>query len=97
MNLGLKVVLGGMGVILLGWFAFEHFDQSVDLDFGLFTISGVLLPFAIFGAVVVGMLIMVGVGLRSDLRTRQELERAAAEADDSDSSREAVLEQVDRL
>ncbi len=87
MNLGLKLGLGGMGIILLGWFAFEHFDQSVDLDLGLFTMSGVPLPFAIFGAVVVGMLIMVGVGLRSDLRTRRELRRAASESDDSESVR----------
>lgn len=60
-------------ILVLGWFAHAHSSQSVDLRFGLFTLRGVSLAVALYGAVVVGMLLMLAASLRGELRTRQAL------------------------
>ncbi len=60
-------------IVVLGWFAHAHSSQSVDLRFGLFTLRGVSLAVALYGAVVVGMLLMLAASLRGDLRTPQSL------------------------
>ena len=70
-KLALRIGLGVVGVLLLAWFAHAHAGQSVTLRFGLFTLRRVSLPLALYGAVIVGMLIVLGVGLRSDLRARR--------------------------
>lgn len=65
---------GGLALILiLGWFAHAHSSQTVDLRFGLFTLRGVSLAVALYGGVIVGMLLMLAWGLRGDLRARQAL------------------------
>ncbi len=67
---------GGLALILiLGWFAHAHSSQTVDLRFGLFTLRGVSLAVALYGAVIVGMLLMLAWSLRSDLRSRPALRR----------------------
>jgi uncharacterized integral membrane protein len=70
-NVALRIGLGLAGVLLLAWFAHAHAGQSVTLRFGLFTLRSVSLPLALYGAVIVGMLIVLGVGLRGDLRARR--------------------------
>lgn len=73
-----RVIRSAIGAVLvgaLGWLAYAHMDQSVELRFGLFTLHDVPLPIVMYGALVVGMLAMVGVSLRNDLRVRQALKR----------------------
>lgn len=63
---------GGLALILvLGWFAHAHSSQTVDLHFGLLTLRGVSLAVALYGGVIVGMLLMLAWSLRGDLRARQ--------------------------
>ncbi|UCC74795.1 MAG: hypothetical protein JSV86_09680 [Gemmatimonadota bacterium] len=73
--LSIKVLSGAALVALLAWFAYANSGQSVDIDLGLFTLRGVSLPVLVYGSVVVGMLLMVAVSLRNDLRTQQALDR----------------------
>lgn len=70
-----RALVGAVAVVALGWFAYANLDQAVDLRLGLFTLRGVPLPIIVYGALVVGMLAMLGLGLRSDLHTRRALER----------------------
>ncbi len=71
----LRAAAGLLLVVLLGWFAHANAGQPVDLRFGLFTLRDVSLPAALYGAVIVGMLLILAVSLRHDLRTRQALRR----------------------
>ncbi len=95
-------ILGGASIVaLLAWFAYANSDQSVDIKLGLFTLRGISLPILVYGSVVVGMLLMVAVGLRTDMRTRQALDRydkIAADVmqgvEDPDQDREEVLEET---
>jgi uncharacterized integral membrane protein len=96
-----KIVGGALIVALLAWFAYANSDQSVDIKLGLFTLRGISLPILVYGSMVVGMLLMVAVGLRTDMRTRQALDRydkIAADVlqgiDDQDQEREEVLEET---
>ena len=73
-----RMVAGAVGLFLLAWFAYAHVDQSVTLHFGLFTLHRVSLPAALYGAVIVGMLIVLAVGLRTDLSSRRESGRDEA-------------------
>ena len=95
-----KVLGGALVVAALAWFAYANSDQSVDIDFGLFTLRGISLPVLVYGSVIVGMLLVVLVGLRSDMRTRQALDRydqIAADVlqgiEDPEAGREEVLEE----
>ncbi len=90
MNLGLKTAAGALAVIVLGWFAYAHFDQAVDINLGLFELRNVPLPLVIYGSVIVGMLVMVAVGLRSDMRVRDALKNDADEAGVFSSSSSSV-------
>jgi hypothetical protein len=74
-KLALKLLGGAAVVAALGWFAYANAGQSVDVDFGLFTLSGVSLPVLAYGSVIVGMLLVVAISWRSDLRARQALEK----------------------
>jgi uncharacterized integral membrane protein len=96
-----KILGGALIVALLAWFAYANSDQSVDIKLGLFTLRGISLPILVYGSVVVGMLLMVAVGLRNDMRTRQALDRydkIAADVmqgiEDPDQGREEVLEET---
>lgn len=74
-TLVVRVLVGAVAVVALGWFAYGNLDQAADLRLGLFTLRSVPLPVVVFGALVIGMLAMLAFGLRTDLRTRQALER----------------------
>lgn len=100
MKLALKLLGGAAVVSLLGWFAYVHSSQTVDLRFGLFTLRGLPLPFVIYAAVSVGMLVMLGVGLWGELRTKrpsepEQRELAADPFADTDVADEVVLEELD--
>lgn len=97
MKLALRIGGAVLVLVVLGRFAYAHFDQSVDLYFGLFRLQNVPLPLAIYGAVVVGMLIMVGVGLRNDLRARGALQPTEDTSSDESKARDSVLEEADTL
>jgi uncharacterized integral membrane protein len=92
-------ILGSAALIaVLGWFAYANSGESVDLNFGLFTLRGISLPVVLYGGVVVGMLIMVAVSLRQDVKTRSALDRydkiAADILTDIETDGEDVLEEV---
>jgi uncharacterized integral membrane protein len=96
-----KVFGGALIVALLAWFAYANADQSVDIKLGLFTLRGVSLPILVYGSVVIGMLVMVAVSLRNDMRTRQALDRydkiaadVLQDIDDPHQDREEVLEET---
>lgn len=96
-----KILGGALIVALLAWFAYANSDQTVDIRLGLFTLRGISLPILVYGSVVVGMLLMVAVGLRNDMRTRQALDRydkIAADVmqgiEDPDEDKEEVLEET---
>ncbi|MGD2217757.1 MAG: hypothetical protein PVJ64_13460 [Gemmatimonadales bacterium] len=96
-----KIIGGALIVALLAWFAYANSDQSVDIKLGLFTLRGISLPILIYGSVIVGMLVMVAVSLRNDMRTRQALDRydqiaadVLQDIEDPDQDREEVLEET---
>lgn len=80
-----KLLFRGAGVLaallLLLWFASVHYTQRVTLDLGVFVLRQVPLPFALYGAVIVGMAFMLLIGLRADLETRRLLQRYQAIAE----------------
>jgi uncharacterized integral membrane protein len=71
----LRVLAGLLIITALGWFAYMNAGQAVDLDFGLFAVRAVSLSIVIYGAIVVGMVLMLAVSLRGDIRTDQALKR----------------------
>jgi len=71
----LRFVGGALVVVALAWFAHANSGRYVDLRFGLFTLRAVSLPVVIYGSVILGMLLVVGVSWRNDLRTRQALKK----------------------
>lgn len=77
-------LLGGFGVVvLLGLslaFASANSGQRLTLRLGLLTLHGVPLTVVAFGGVIMGMVVMLVAGVRSDLKVRRILRaRLAAE------------------
>jgi len=70
-----RILGGALLVTALAWFAYANDGRYVDLRFGLFTLRDVSLPVVIFGSVIVGMLLVIAVSWRTDLRTRQALKK----------------------
>ncbi len=104
MKIFLRTAAVAGALVLLIAFASAHFSQRVTLDIGLFTLRDVPLPFALYGAVILGMGVMLLIGLRADLKTRQllrryqalaELERAAREAETGKGEERAASPQED--
>ena len=94
-------ILGGVvAVVGLGWFAYANGGQTVDLHLGLFTLRGVSFPVVIYGAVIVGMLLVVGMSARSDLKAQKALKRydqiAADALRDFDAGDERSTAKVER-
>ncbi len=88
---------GGLTLILiLGWFAHAHSSQTVDLHFGLFTLRGISLAVALYSGVIVGMLLMLAWGLRSDLRARQALRRPDPTSKPRSAKADKGLEKAER-
>lgn len=74
-DIAVRIIGGALAVIVLAWFAYANAGESVDVDFLLFTLRDVSLPTLIYGAVILGMLVIMAVGLRADLRLRRQLRR----------------------
>lgn len=104
LRIGVRVLAGAAVLFVLGWFAYAHADQAVTLDFGLFRLRRVPLSFALYGSIILGMIIVLGVGFRSDLQTRQLLRRYRRELGSGDDGYagtgvdegESVLEKSER-
>jgi uncharacterized integral membrane protein len=97
-KLAIRMLGGAAVVVALAWFAYANTGQYVDVHFGLFSLRDVSVPAVMYGSVIVGMLLVLGISWRSDLRTRRALERydqiAANVLDDFESQEERVNEQV---
>ncbi|NIR46151.1 MAG: hypothetical protein GWN99_17120 [Gemmatimonadetes bacterium] len=74
-DLLMRIAGGLLIVVALAWFAYVNSGEQVDVDFGLFAIRSVSLSLVIYGAIVVGMVFMLAVSLRGDVRTGKALER----------------------
>ncbi len=74
-TLAFRIAGGVVAVVALGWFAYANGGQTVDLHLGLFTLRGVSLPVVVYGSVIAGMLLVVGVSARADLRAQKALKR----------------------
>lgn len=70
-----------LALVLLVWFSAAHAGQRVTLDLGLFTLRDVPLPFALYGAAILGMAFILAIGFRADLETRRLLQRYRAIAE----------------
>ena len=83
--------LGGLGVAaLLGsslFFASLNSGQRVTLRFGFATVYGVPLTVVAFGSVIVGMVVMLVAGIRSDLKVRRILRARLAREDREERDR----------
>jgi uncharacterized integral membrane protein len=97
-RLRLVAVRGAVGLTIvaaLAWFAYANAGQTVNLRFGLFTLRSVPLMFALYGAVVVGMLVMLVAGLRSEMRAHDALKRydkiAASTLSDFEAQESGVM------
>jgi len=88
--LGVAVVL----VLSLG-FAALNGGQRVTLRLGLATLYGVPLTVVAFGALMVGMVIMLGASIHSDLKVRRILRARLLQEDEEEKSRFVDLSQRD--
>ncbi|KPJ80594.1 MAG: hypothetical protein AMS19_09275 [Gemmatimonas sp. SG8_23] len=84
-------LLGWIGVaslvgLSLG-FAFLNSSQRVTLRLGVVTLYGVPLTGVAFGSVIVGMVVMLVAGVRSDLKVRRVLRARLAEEDRAERER----------
>ncbi len=68
-------------VILAVAFASQNGAERVTLDLGLFVLYGVPVTLVAFGGLFVGMLVMLGAGIQSDLKVRAILRHRLAEED----------------
>jgi len=74
-DIAIRVIGGALAVIVLAWFANANAGERVDIDFLLFAVRDVSLSVVLYGAVIVGMLLVLLVGLRTDLRARRQIQR----------------------
>ena len=84
-------VLGALGVVLalLVAIAFAAFNggQRVTLRLGLATFYRVPITWIAFGALILGMLVMLAAGIHSDLKVRRILRERLAEEDRVEKAR----------
>lgn len=75
----MKVAVRVVNVLLLlaaaTAFAVANGGQRVRVELGLVTLESVSLPTVVFASVIAGMLVVLAVGARADLRTRRRLRR----------------------
>ncbi|MDH3272372.1 MAG: hypothetical protein OEN56_13625 [Gemmatimonadota bacterium] len=92
-------LLGAVGlVLLLGTslaFAYLNSGHRVTLRLGFITFYGIPLTVVVFGSVIVGMVVMLGAGIRSDLKVRRILRARLAEEDREERERFIDLSQQD--
>jgi uncharacterized integral membrane protein len=91
--------LGWIGIaVLLGYsllFASLNSGQRVTLRLGAATLYGVPLTVIAFGSVIVGMVVMLVAGVRSDLKVRRILRMRLAEEDEEERERFSDSSQQD--
>ena len=92
-------LLGWIGIVLLLVvslsFAYLNSGHRVTLRLGLATLYDVPLTVVVFGSVIVGMLVMLAAGIRSDLKVRRILRTRLAEEDREERERFVDLSQQD--
>ena len=91
--------LSGVGVVvLLGLslaFASVNSGQQVTLRLGLLTLYGVPLTVVAFSSVILGMVVMLVAGVRSDLKVRRVLRARLAAEDREERERFIDMDQQD--
>ena len=75
-------------------FASLNSSHRVTLRLGFVTLFGVPLTVVVFGAVILGMLVMLGAGVQSDLKVRRILRARLVEEDREE--RERAVDQSQR-
>jgi len=92
---------------LLGWasvailigtsvmFASLNSSHRVTLRLGFVTLFGVPLTVVVFGAVILGMVVMLGAGVQSDLKVRRILRARLVEEDREERERAVDQSQQD--
>lgn len=87
----------GLLVLLVSSLAFAYLNSGhrVTLRFGALTLYNVPLTVVVFGSVIVGMLVMLAAGIRSDLKVRRILRTRLAEEDREERERFVDLSQQD--
>lgn len=87
----------GLLVLLVSSLAFAYLNSGhrVTLRLGGLTLYNVPLTVVVFGSVIVGMLVMLAAGIRSDLKVRRILRTRLAEEDREERERFVDLSQQD--
>ncbi|HAY76362.1 MAG TPA: hypothetical protein DCY33_00880 [Gemmatimonadetes bacterium] len=95
----MKRLLGWASVaILVGtsiMFASLNSSHRVTLRLGFVTLLGVPLTVVVFGAVIMGMVVMLGAGVQSDLKVRRILRARLVEEDREERARAVDQSQQD--
>ena len=76
-------------------FASLNSSHRVTLRLGFVTLPGVPLTVVVFGAVILGMLVMLGAGVQSDLKVRRILRARLVEEDREERERAVDQSQQD--
>jgi len=83
--------LGALGIVTVLFlsmgFASLNSGQRITLRLGFATFYGVPLTVVAFGSLIVGMLVMLGAGIRSDLKVRSILRARFVEEDREERER----------
>lgn len=92
-------LLAAIGILLLLVtslaFAYLNSGHRVTLRLGVGTLYDVPLTVVVFGSVILGMVVMLGAGIRSDLKVRRVLRARLAEEDREERERFVDLSQQD--
>lgn len=75
-NIVVRIIGGALAIAALAWFAYANSGASVDVDFVIFTLHDLSVAAVIYGSLIVGMLLILALGFRTDLRTRRQLRSA---------------------
>ena len=76
-------------------FASLNSSHRVTLRLGFVTLFGVPLTLVVFGGIILGMLVMLGAGVRSDLKVRRILRARLVEEDREERERAIDQSQQD--
>ena len=76
-------------------FASLNSSHRVTLRLGFVTLFGVPLTLVVFGAVILGMVVMLGAGVQSDLKVRRILRARLVEEDREERERAVDQSQQD--
>lgn len=92
-------ILVGVGIVVLLVsslvFAYLNSGHRVTLRLGIATLYNLPLTVVVFGSVIVGMVVMLAAGIRSDLKVRRVLRVRLAEEDREERERFVDLSQRD--